>query len=589
MLQDLKRSGLLFSLIVLVMVWAESSGFSKEFPVEQTDKVDSWVREKAAAGKTEFLVFLTEQADLSGAEKIAEKAEKGFYVYRALTEAAARTQGPVIHILHSLGVEYRPFWIANMVWVRGNAEVVDALAAHPDVARVHANPEVRQELPSPPAADAAIQAPAGVEWNIAKVNAPSVWDAGFRGQGTVVAGQDTGYQWDHPALKNQYRGWNGSSANHDYNWHDAIHSGGINSCPANSPTPCDDYGHGTHTMGTMVGDDGAANQIGMAPGARWIGCRNMNSGVGTPATYAECFQWFLAPTRINGSGANPAMAPDVINNSWSCPASEGCSDPNVLRTVVNNVRAAGILTVQSAGNQGSGCSTIADPAAIYDASFTVGSTDTGDVIAGTSSRGPVIVDGSNRLKPDISAPGVGIRSCVPTGAYQTMSGTSMAAPHVAALAALLLSANSRLSGQVDLLENFSRKTALQLLTNQGCGGDSPSDVPNNVYGWGRLEAHSAFQQALATGALKVTLEPSLAVTAGGRWRVDGGAWKTSGQSVTALKAGAHAVELMILPGWASPVSLTAIIRPGQTTRVAASYRRSSSAPWLPLLLEDGLE
>ncbi len=207
------------------------------------------------------------------------------------------------------------------------------------------------------------------------MHAPDVWAQGFTGQGAVVGGQDTGYQWDHPALINQYRGWNGTTADHNYNWHDAIHSGG-GVCGANSPEPCDDSGHGTHTMGTMVGDDGAGNQIGMAPGARWIGCRNMDQGNGTPATYSECYQWFIAPTDLNDLNPDPSKAPDVINNSWSCPLSEGCTDPNVLLADVEAVRAAGILTVHSAGNSGPTCSTVDTPAAIYDASFTVGATGT---------------------------------------------------------------------------------------------------------------------------------------------------------------------------------------------------------------------
>ena len=118
-------------------------------------------------------------------------------------------------------------------------------------------------------------------------------------------------------------------------------------------------------MGTMVGDDGAGNQIGMAPGAKWIGCRNMNSGWGTPATYIECYQWFIAPTKVDGSAPDPSKAPDVINNSWGCPPSEGCTDPNVLLTVVQAVRAAGIVTVHSAGNEGDDqpdpCHSVSDP------------------------------------------------------------------------------------------------------------------------------------------------------------------------------------------------------------------------------------
>ncbi len=86
-----------------------------------------------------------------------------------------------------------------------------------------------------------------------KIQAPQVWDLGFRGAGVVVAGQDTGYDWDHPALQASYQGWNGTTVNHDYAWHDAIHSGG-GVCGVDSPVPCDDYGHGTHTMGTIVGE-----------------------------------------------------------------------------------------------------------------------------------------------------------------------------------------------------------------------------------------------------------------------------------------------------------------------------------------------
>ena len=122
---------------------------------------------------------------------------------------------------------------------------------------------------------------------------------GYRGQGVVVAGQDTGYEWTHAAIRDQYRGWNGTTADHDYNWHDSIHSGG-GSCGSDSPFPCDDHYHGTHTMGTMVGDDGGSNQVGLAPEAKWIGCRNMNVGSGTPATYSECFEWFVAPTDVAG-------------------------------------------------------------------------------------------------------------------------------------------------------------------------------------------------------------------------------------------------------------------------------------------------
>ena len=460
-------------------------------------KVDSWVLAHSEHAATEVLISLTEQADLSAAAALGSKAEKGAFVYRTLTELAERTQAPLRRRLDALGVDYQPFWVVNMLWISADRAVLQEMALRPDVAHIYANPLVAAPEPNVDANAAQAAALDAIEWNIALVNAPALWAAGATGQGVVIGGQDTGYEWSHPALIAAYRGWNGSTANHDYAWHDAIHSSS-GPCAGDSPAPCDDHNHGTHTMGTMVGDDGLGNQIGMAPDARWIGCRNMNQGVGTPATYAECYQWFIAPTRIGGADPDPALAPDVINNSWGCPPFEGCTDPNVLLGVVQSVRAAGIVTVHSAGNAGPNCSTIVDPAAIYAESFTVGATSSVDAIASFSSRGPVAVDGSGRRKPDIVAPGVSIRSSVRGGGYAGgWSGTSMAGPHVAGLVALLISANPALRGDVEAIEEIIRQSALRLTTNEGCGGDTTSTMPNNTFGWGRIDALAAHQRATA--------------------------------------------------------------------------------------------
>lgn len=469
------------------------------------DKVDPWVLETAQWGPTEFLVYLADQADLSGTEALQTKQAKNEAVFEALTATASRSQAPLLASLDLASVEHRAYWIANMVWVRGDLSVVEAMAKRDDVAHVYANPAVRMDEPVARPDEGAVKgddSPDAVEWNIAHVNAPAVWALGDTGQGVVVAGQDTGYLWTHPALVGKYRG---SAGHHDYSWWDAIHSGG-GSCGPDSPEPCDDHGHGTHTMGTMVGDDGGSNQVGMAPGAQWIGCRNMDQGVGTPATYAECYQFFLAPTDLAGNNPDPAMAPDVINNSWGCPPSEGCTDPNVLLTVVQNVRAAGIVTVHSAGNDGSSCSTVSDPAAIYDESFSVGATSSSDAIASFSSRGPVTVDGSNRRKPDISAPGVDIRSSTRDGGYQGgWQGTSMAGPHVAGLVALVIAGHPDLAGNVDAIEEGIEQSAVHLTSTQGCGGDPGDAVPNNVFGWGRIDALAAYQHIYA---YSVTASPA---------------------------------------------------------------------------------
>jgi serine protease AprX len=161
--------------------------------------------------------------------------------------------------------------------------------------------------------------------------------------------------------------------------------------------------------------------------------------------------FFLAPYPIGGGQGDPTKAPDVTINSWGCPASEGCS-ANTLQAAVEAQRAAGIMMVVAAGNSGLACSTVTDPPSLYDASYTVGALNTGtDNIASFSSRGPVNVDGSGRIKPDITAPGTSTRSASNSSdsSYTTASGTSMATPHISGAVALLWSANPALQNNID--------------------------------------------------------------------------------------------------------------------------------------------
>jgi subtilisin family serine protease len=349
-----------------------------------------------------------------------------------------------------------------------------------------------------------------VEWGLQQIKADQVWALGYTGQGVVVGGHDTGYEWNHPALKTKYRGWNGTSASHSYNWHDAIHQLDVhntapNPCGFDANAPCDDDEHGTHTMGTMVGLTGN-KQIGVAPGAKWIGVRNMEAGWGTLTTYIEAFQWFLAPTDSNNLNPLPAKAPHVINNSWGCTTDEGCDTSNfaVMEIVVNNIRAAGIVNVVSAGNDGPDCHTVQDPPAMYAASFSVGATNFLDDVANFSSRGTVTVDSSNLRKPDVVAPGVFINSSVPGGGYKNMSGTSMAGPHVAGAVALLISARPSLAGEVDSIEYYLKTTAKPITTTEACGGESSTAIPNNTFGYGRIDI---------LAAVNLALTPSVAIDA----------------------------------------------------------------------------
>jgi serine protease AprX len=286
-------------------------------------KLAPWVIEHTANGnETEFFVLLTDQADLTGAAVLPTKAEKGRYVYDALRNKSQTTQEPILQWLREHDIEQRSFYIVNAILMKGSREVAEALAARPDVARIEGNPHIQNSLPQRGAiAEASSQPrkPETIEPNIAYTHAPDVWALGFRGQGITVGGADTGQRWTHNALKPHYRGWDGVTADHNFNWHDAVHDSIGNPCGNDSPFPCDDIGHGTHTIGTAVGDDGVGNQIGMAPAAKWIGCRNMDQGSGTPARYLECMEWFLAPYPIGGGQGDPLKAPDITNNSWYCP------------------------------------------------------------------------------------------------------------------------------------------------------------------------------------------------------------------------------------------------------------------------------
>ncbi|MGA9769706.1 MAG: S8 family serine peptidase [Blastocatellia bacterium] len=489
---------------VLVFVLASVLSINFKTPVlAQSEgamaKIAPWVIERTTNNQdAEFLVVLADQADLTGADALQTKEEKGRFVYNALFDKAQATQKPLLDWLRQNNIESRSYYIVNMIWVKANRDIAVALASRADVQRIEGNPVIHNNLEPAENLDIKkIQAVAAIEPGITFSHADQVWAIGFTGQGIVVGAADTGYRWDHNALKDHYRGWNGTTADHNFNWHDSIHSGG-GDCGANSAQPCDDHGHGTHTAGTAVGDDGAANQVGMAPGAKWIGCRNMDRGNGTPATYIECFEFFLAPYPVGGTPAqgDPTKAPDLTTNSWGCPPSEGCS-PASLQAAVTAQRAAGIITVVAAGNSGSGCSTVSDPPGIYAESFTVGALNTGtDSLASFSSRGPVTVDGSNRMKPDIAAPGTSTRSASRTSAsaYTSMSGTSMATPHVAGGIALMLSAQPALRGQVSIVENIMRDSAVHLASSS-C---SSSGSPNNLFGSGRMDTKVATDIALTT-------------------------------------------------------------------------------------------
>lgn len=493
------RKCMLISSFVLVAITL----WSLPVASQSAPTIDPRVLEDTSNGKVgDFLVTLKSQTNTRAvAGRALNRAEQGRAVFEALRDSARFTQPAVLAILDRLGAKHSSFYVANVIAVKGDRKAVDAMAARSDVSAIESDRgfHVNLETPLPFGAEAA----ATVEWNIAKVNAPDVWAQGYTGQGRVYANADTGVQWDHPSLKPQYRGWDGTTANHNFNWWDAVHcpGGGCsgNPCGYDLTIPCDDYtpSHGTHTMGTGIGNDGLGNTIGMAPGARWIACRNMDQGNGTPSRYLECMQFFLAPWDLNGNNPDPSKAPDAVGNSYTCPVSEGCSDAHVLQLAMQNVRNAGVFMAASAGNSGSGCGTINETPAIEDSAITIGATDSSDAIASFSSRGPVTIDGSNLRKPDLVAPGVSVRSSLRGNTYGVLSGTSMSSPHVAGAVVLLWSAFQNIRGHVDVTEQILEDSAVPLFAGGPfCGLDNSSTRPNNVYGYGRLDVLAAYNYLL---------------------------------------------------------------------------------------------
>jgi subtilisin family serine protease len=439
-------------------------------------------------GTSKFIVYMRQQADLSAAYEMDWSA-RGQYVLDTLRNVATQTQADLVNNLNKRGVSYESRYIVNALVVSGNRAMVDFLASRPDVGYI--GPNLAIPAPAPVSIDPVPTAPNAIEWNIQKVMADQVWSTyDVTGEGIVLSSIDTGVQWDHPALLNQYRGWDGMTANHNYNWWDPYDQ--------NPAEPTDAHAHGTHTMGTMLGSDdpldplNATNAIGMAPGAKWMACDGFdnNTGYGYDAELLECAEFLLAPWDLTGQNPDPDMRPDIINNSWGGGQAQWWYNQAIYAW-----RAAGIMGVFSIGNPGSTCGMAGSPGDSANM-IGVGATDINDTIASFSGRGPAAITGIT--KPDVSAPGVNIRSSVPGSSYQVNQGTSMAAPHVSGAVALIWSAVPELRGDVQITSWILEQTAFGLTTNEGCGGDLPDEIPNNTYGWGRINVFDAVSMALET-------------------------------------------------------------------------------------------
>ncbi len=509
------------------------------------------------------IVRLTGRADLAAATAgLTGRATRGAAIVAALQAHAARAQAGLRTDLAAaraagLVVAYRPYFIFNGILVTAPAETIWRLALRDDVAAITPDTTwsvlggdgaatgsdgrslLRPFEPGSRNLQSAFRNPQSAvpEWNITQIGADAVWSQyALLGQGVIVAGLDTGVHYTHPALVDAYAGNLGGGAfNHDYAWFDAT---GI------SNTPFDDNGHGTHTMGTIVGGDGPgplADDIGVAPGATWIAAKAINgAGFGTSSAFHAAFEWLLAPcpagVQPGGPGCDPARAPHLINNSWGSPVATDLE----FRDDLIALRAAGIWPVFSAGNSGPAPATLGSPAS-YPQAFAVGATDGLDAIADFSSRGPSPL--TPAIKPEVVAPGVAVRSALPGGGYGLLSGTSMAGPHVAGLGALLLSAAPELD--LPTLESIVLSSAL----------DRGDPGPDMTYGHGRIDALAAVERVLSSGTISGTVSEL------------GGGDPVAGATVRAVGQG---LDLVVKTGAAGDYRLDYLIAGGYTV-TASSY------------------
>ncbi len=498
--------------------------------------------------KSDFWIRLREKADLKPASKIKDWNQRGAAVVAALQKTAADSQAGLRASLTGQGVQYKTYWGSNAIKVTGGSlSLAQSMAARSEVEALYLPVMYKTPEVAKGTAEHTVNA---VEWGIANIKADQVWEQfGVKGAGITVANIDTGVQFDHPALVGSYRGNNGDGTfNHNYNWFAAA-----GSCTA----PCDTNGHGTHTMGTMAGLDGA-NQIGVAPEVKWIAA---NGCCPSDQALVDSGEWMLMPTDLNGQNPDISKRPNIINNSWGSTLPS--NDP-FMEDISNAWTASGIFGMWANGNSGTlGCNSSGSPGSRI-INYSAGNYDINNNINSSSGRG---VGQDGEIKPNISAPGTNVRSSVPGNGYANFSGTSMASPHVAGTIALLWSASEALRGDVAATRALLDNTAVDKGDSQ-CGGTTDD---NNVYGEGRLDALALLNAAPIgdTGTLagKVTDAGTGNAVAGAKITISGAADRE-------LTTGADGTYSVLLPAGDYQVAVSAFGYIGQT--VAATITNNTT-------------
>ncbi|PKK40658.1 Copper binding protein, plastocyanin/azurin family [Clostridiaceae bacterium JG1575] len=420
--------------------------------------------------KIPVIVYFKDSLDTMSVAANAKEEGRDVYstVVDALKSNATQSQQSLMNSLTAKTTQgevsnLESFYITNAVAMKASAKVLKELESNPQIKSIVLDELIPAPEPIvvPSTKDPREKSPE-VEWNVHRVGADLLWEEGYTGEGVTVGIIDTGVDAKHPALARKWKG--AGQADASKYWLDAI---------SKKPFPYDEptVPHGTHCMGTILGsEEDGSNKIGVAPQAKWIAAKAFTAKGGYMSALLSSGQ-FMLDQKV-----------DVVNNSWG----QNPEKDDFFADVVKNWRAAGIVPVFAAGNAGPKNpqvpGSINCPANYLDV-LAVAATNIKNELGSFSLLGPTPYD-PKHIKPDISAPGVNIRSSVHGGQYQDgWNGTSMATPHIVGVVALMKQA---LAGkEVSYYEDILRQTAIQLTDDQF------RVSPNMGYGYGLVDAYAA--------------------------------------------------------------------------------------------------
>jgi subtilisin family serine protease len=398
------------------------------------------------------------------------KGDRGSGI-EAMKQNASLAQADLLKTVDSMGIsgsaDVQTNWLANAVILDATPEQIEALETRSDVEGIYLNqtiqlePYVASEVPEGKKAQGDDDTST---WGLKAIRALEARQTyGVDGSGVVVGVLDTGYDGNHALLKGKMLRWKSFDG-------------------GNQPDPVDDNGHGSHVSGTIGGSNGGGMEIGVAPGVKFVfGKIFSGSGSATTEGILGAMAWVVDPDGVPNSGDEPRL----VSNSWGGGMD---TQDSPFWTATKAWVDLDIAPIFAAGNSGPSARTVGSPGG-YPEAFAVAATTVNTSIASFSSRGPVKWNGSDIIKPDIAAPGKDVTSVKAGGQYWTISGTSMATPHVAGLAALLYQANPDLT-VADLIAAI-----------QDSSIDEGAEGKDNNWGEGRIDAMAALSIVISGGKL----------------------------------------------------------------------------------------